>query len=236
MIKKCSVIIDKCRKYMLDWSITMMNLMEKYFTKLKGAVDNLDKESIKAFIDVLSYAYKNDKNIFVMGNGGSALTASHFVCDIAKGVLGKKEKRFKVICLNDNIASIMAYANDMSYEDVFVEQLKNLLQKGDVVIGLSGSGNSKNVVKAVEYANSKEAVTVGLTGYDGGILRKLCMHSVNSNIDDMQISEDIHLMVMHLSMQILNATRGESITEISPQLFHTSEKVFSDKKFISSSF
>ena len=108
-----------------------------------------------------------------------------------------------MVCLNDSIPTMLAYANDVNYEYVFVEQLKNFLNKGDIVIGLSGSGNSKNVLNAIEYANSKNAITIGLTGYDGGFLKKICRYSVNANINDMQISEDIHMMLCHMAYSIL---------------------------------
>lgn len=177
--------------------------IDNYFDRLKETIDKIDRREIESFINILSEALDKDRTIFIMGNGGSALTASHFLCDIAKGVSYGKEKKFKIICLNDNSAIIMAYANDVSYEEIFVEQLKNQFKKGDLVIGISGSGNSKNVVKAIEYANKNGGITVGLTGYLGGKLKEIATHSINSNISDMQISEDIHLMVVHIAMQIL---------------------------------
>jgi len=181
----------------------MKELIENYFDRLKTTIDKLEKREIESFINILSEALDKDRTIFVMGNGGSALTASHFLCDIAKGVSYGKEKKFKIVCLNDNSAIIMAYANDVSYEEIFVEQLKNQFKKGDVVIGVSGSGNSKNVIKAIEYANKNGGITVGLTGYLGGRLKEIANLSVNSNINDMQISEDVHLMVVHIAMQAL---------------------------------
>jgi len=180
----------------------MLNKINDYFDKVKNCIDNVDRNEIKKFIDILSDAKDNGMQIFIMGNGGSAASASHFCCDFNKGVSYQKDNKFKMICLNDNIATVMAYANDVGYEDVFVEQLKNFLRKGDVVIGFSGSGNSKNVLKAVEYANANGAITVGLTGYDGGMLKKIASYSVNANIDDMQVSEDMHMMLIHMLMQI----------------------------------
>ena len=180
----------------------MLNKINDYFDKVKNCIDNVDRNEIKKFIDILSDAKVNGMQIFIMGNGGSAASASHFCCDFNKGVSYQKDNKFKMICLNDNIATVMAYANDVGYEDVFVEQLKNFLRKGDIVIGLSGSGNSKNILKAVEYANANGAITVGLTGYDGGMLKKIASYSVNANIDDMQVSEDMHMMLIHMLMQI----------------------------------
>lgn len=191
----------------------MEKLINNYLERLKDTIDNLDRNEIETFINLLLKAREQGNTVFIMGNGGSASTASHFLCDIAKGTSHSADKRFKVVCLNDNMAIMMAYANDMSYEDVFVEQLKNQLQKDDVVIGISGSGNSKNILKAIDYANKNNALTVGVTGYNGGILKGICAHSVNANIDDMQISEDIHMILVHLTMQIINNTAKEALKE-----------------------
>ena len=176
----------------------MINRINGYLTSLQACIDNLDRAEIESFMKVLLEARDNGKQIFIMGNGGSASTASHFCCDFNKGMSYQQDKKFKMICLNDNVATMLAYANDVSYENVFVEQLKNFLQDGDVVVGISGSGNSKNVLRAIEYANMNGAITVGLTGYDGGILKQIVKCSVNANVNDMQISEDIHMMLCHL--------------------------------------
>ena len=180
--------------------------INNYFNRLKCTLDNLDRDKIENFIQVLNKARMNGNTIFIMGNGGSAATASHFVCDFNKGAsyMHDDKKRFKFICLNDNIATMTAYANDVSYDDVFVEQLKNFLMKDDVVIGISGSGNSPNVVRAVEYANANNGITIGLTGYNGGKLKQISKYSVNANVDDMQISEDIHLILCHMLLKIIN--------------------------------
>ena len=138
-----------------------------------------------------------------MWYGGSASTASHFACDINKGVSYGLEKRFKIIPLTDNFATITAYSNDVGYEDVFVEQLKNFFQKGDIIIGISGSGNSKNVIKAVEFVNNNNGISIGWTGYSGGILKSITHHSINANVMDMQTSEDIHMILVHIIMKVL---------------------------------
>jgi D-sedoheptulose 7-phosphate isomerase len=140
-----------------------------------------------------------------MGNGGSAATASHFACDFNKGAsYGYGDKnRFKFICLNDNMASLMAYANDVGYEEIFVEQLKNFFNPQDVVIGISGSGNSVNILKAIEYANANNGITIALTGYNGGKLKSIAKYGVHVNIDDMQIVEDLHMTMDHLSMKMI---------------------------------
>ena len=177
--------------------------IENYLTKLKNTIDNLKRNEINTFINMLITARDEGRTIFIMGNGGSAATASHFCCDFNKGASYGYDKRFKFICLNDNVATMMAYSNDVAYEDAMVEQLQNFFEPGDYVIGISGSGNSKNVVKAIEYANEHGGTTIGLTGYQGGKLKQICHHSVNMNVDDMQISEDLHMVMDHLSLKII---------------------------------
>lgn len=176
----------------------MISGINGYLEQLKACIDNLDRNEIDNFIKLLLEARNNKKHIFIMGNGGSAATASHFCCDFNKGMSYLKEDKFRMICLNDNVATMLAYANDVSYDNVFVEQLKNFLDEGDVVIGISGSGNSKNVLNAIEYANNNGAVTIGLTGFNGGALKQIAAYSVNADINDMQITEDIHMMICHL--------------------------------------
>jgi D-sedoheptulose 7-phosphate isomerase len=174
-----------------------------YFNNLKKTIDLIEIHQIDNLMNLLINALQKNKQIFIMGNGGSAATASHFVCDFNKGLSWNKQKRFKFICLNDNIPSMTAYANDTSYEDVFVEPLKNLFEKGDLIIGISGSGNSKNVLKAIDWGNVNEGITIGLTGYNGGLLKKTAMHNVHINVDDMQITEDLHMVLDHCMMKIL---------------------------------
>ncbi|GAB1483018.1 SIS domain-containing protein [Treponema sp.] len=177
--------------------------IEAYLTKLKATLDKLSRTELDTFLNLFVDALENDKYIFIMGNGGSGATASHFAGDFNKGLSYKKAKRFKFICLNDNLPTFTAYANDVSYEDIFVEPLKNFLRRGDLVIAISGSGNSPNVLKAIEYANENGAITVGLTGYDGGKLKQLAQHGVHVPIDDMQVTEDIHMVLDHLAYAVL---------------------------------
>ena len=175
-----------------------------YIERLKSALDKLSVEEVRKFAEILQNALENKKMIYFMGNGGSAALASHFVCDFNKGVSFGKAQKFRMVCLNDNKEILMAYSNDVSYEDVFVRQLENYFEAGDVVVGVSGSGNSKNVLKAIEFANANGGVTVGITGYDGGQLKQIAQHSVNANVNDMQLSEDIHLSICHMLMQYFN--------------------------------
>lgn len=179
----------------------MNNFSHDYIEQLKDVLNGFPHDQFKKFIDVMIDAYNNEKQIFVMGNGGSASTASHWVCDINKGCCIDKEKKFKMLCLNDSISTMLAYANDLSYEDVFVEQLKNFFGPGDAVIGISGSGNSVNVIKAIDYANANGGTTVGLCGYSGGKLCQIVDIPILVKIDDMQKVEDIHMIVVHMTMQ-----------------------------------
>ncbi len=182
----------------------MKEAIDNYFNLLKQSVDGLDRSAIESFIDLLLEARKNGNNIYIMGNGGSAATASHFTCDFNKGLSYKKDIRFKMICLNDNIATMLAYSNDLGYENVFEEQLKNFLKKDDVVIGISGSGNSKNILNAVEYANELGAKTVGLTGFDGGKLKDIVDVSIHADINNMQVAEDVHMMICHMLYSVMS--------------------------------
>ncbi len=166
--------------------------------RLLGEVSQAEFDKV---IDVFQAAYVGGKQVFVFGNGGSGSTASHFACDINKGVSYGHDKRFKVICLNDNVPTMLAYANDSSYDDIFVEQLKNFMQAGDLVFGISGSGDSENVLRAVEYARENNAETLGFTGFDGGRLGKVAGLSINVASEDMQKIEDIHLILTHMIMQ-----------------------------------
>ena len=177
--------------------------ISEYFEKLKQTIDLISKDELNQLINILIEAKDDGKTIFVMGNGGSAATASHFCCDFNKGISFGQEKMFKFISLNDNIPTMMAYANDINYDEIFVGPLKNFLQRGDLVIGISGSGNSNNVVKALEYANTKDAFTIGLTGYSGGKVKQICKNNVQIPVDDMQITEDLHLVLDHCIMCIL---------------------------------
>ena len=177
--------------------------IESYFSRLKATVDLVSRQELQTFLDLLLDALERGSQVFIMGNGGSHATASHFVADFNKGLSYGKRRRFRFMGLGDNTATLTAYANDVGYEDVFVEQLRNFLEPGDLVIGISGSGNSRNVVKAVEYANSSGAVTLGLTGYDGGALRRTAHHGVHIPIADMQVTEDLHMVLDHMAYSIL---------------------------------
>ena len=175
-----------------------MNYVKKYLEDLKKNVDLININEIKTVINILEKARDNKNTIFTMGNGGSASTASHFVNGLCQGATIKGKTRFKAIALTDNIPNMLAYANDIGYDYIFVEQLKNILEEDDIVIGLSGSGNSSNIIKGIKYAKRNNAITVGMTGFDGGALKKIVDYSIHIPCDLMEMVEDIHLSVTHL--------------------------------------
>ena len=181
-----------------------MHYFKNYLVELHQALNKIDLKEFDLFLEELSGAFARKSQIFIFGNGGSASTASHFVCDINKGVSFKKTNKFKLICLNDNIPTLLAYANDISFQDIFVEQLKNLFNKEDLVIGLSGSGNSENVLKAIKYANEYDGKTFGICGR-GGKLVEIAQKTLIIQSNDMQKIEDIHLIISHCAMQYLNS-------------------------------
>ncbi len=179
----------------------MKNTIKNYLGNLVTTIQSLNIDEFTNVANVLRAARSNGRQIFIFGNGGSGSTATHFACDINKGVSFGKNERFKVICLNDNIPTMLAYSNDVGYDVVFKEQLENFVKKDDVVIGISGSGNSKNILLAMELAKSKSATTIGITGFMGGKLREISDYSINANFNDMQISEDIHMIWVHIMMK-----------------------------------
>jgi D-sedoheptulose 7-phosphate isomerase len=160
-------------------------------------------EQLDNLASLLARARMEKKTIFTMGNGGSAATASHIAEDIAKGTITEHKPRFRVIGLADSIPSMLAWANDSCYEDIFIEQLKNLMEPGDIVIGISGSGNSENVVRAIKWANANGGLTVGISGYDGGRLMKNARENIHVPSRDMQKVEDLHLMLLHVLFRLL---------------------------------
>lgn len=176
-----------------------------YITALQEMISKINVADINHVAGILLSAYESGKSIYIFGNGGSGTTASHMTGDFIKGVSYGLDKKFRMICLNDNYTTMTAFANDISYDLVFVEPLKNFLQEGDVVIGLSGSGNSRNVVLALEYAKEKNVTVIGFCGYKGGRVKELSDVSVHIPIDSMEVSEDLHLSVLHMIKNIIIA-------------------------------
>ena len=183
----------------MNWSDHINN----YFEQLYHALGELNMDIIKEFVHCIQENIGKDVCVYVFGNGGSGATASHMVGDMNKGVCFGREKRLRFHCLNDNTPTMMAYSNDVSYDCIFEEQLKNFLRPKDIVIGISGSGNSTNVIKAIRYANSLEAKSIGMTGFDGGQLKPLTDLCIHAPIHDMQKVEDIHMIIIHVVMQLL---------------------------------
>ena len=181
--------------------MNMENFARHYLDGLRALLDRFDIETFEAITNILIDSYHSEKSIFIMGNGGSASTASHFAADVNKGCCLDLEKKFKVICLNDNIPTMLALANDLAYEAVFIEQLKNFFKSEDVVIGISGSGNSENVIKAVSYAKENGGRTIGFTGFAGGKLSRIVDIAFIAKVDDMQKIEDLHMIIVHMIMQ-----------------------------------
>jgi len=174
-----------------------------YLTRLSQTIDALDTEAFDRAIGLIRTAWQNDKQIIVFGNGGSALTAQHYVTDWNNAIYLKTGRPFRGVCLAENMGLITAYANDISYNDVFLGQLKPVLSKGDLVIGISGSGNSENVLRPIRYANENGGITLGICGYDGGKLKQIAQHAICADVHDMQLSEDVHLIFGHMTMQTL---------------------------------
>ncbi len=180
--------------------------IQNYINLEIEVLKRLDYKKISDALNVLTDALKNERVIYIFGNGGSAATASHYQNDFNKGISEYTEKKFRFYCLSDNVATITAIANDISYDEIYRQQLKGRLSKNDIVIAISGSGNSKNVINAVDYAKSVGTYVIGLTGYNGGILGKLADLHLHADINSMQITEDIHMILDHLMMSILYKT------------------------------
>lgn len=175
-----------------------------YFQLEMETIRRLDVDAINLAMNAIADARDRGAVIYTMGNGGSAATASHFVCDFSKGAseaLGGEKFHFH--CLSDNIPIFSAIANDIGYEDVFLFQLEKTLGPEDLVIAISGSGNSENIIRAVKYARSIGAPVIGVTGYSGGRLKELADYSMHVPLNDMQVTEDIHMMFDHMMLRVL---------------------------------
>ena len=171
---------------------------ESYFSLLARSLSDLTMQDVDNIAAILFRAYEQNGTTFIFGNGGSASLASHFVCDLSKGTTcGTDRKRFRAIALTDNIPALTAWANDSGYDDIFAEQLRNLIQPRDIAFAISCSGNSRNVLKALEVARAAGATTIGLGGFEGGKMRALCDTCLIIPSENMQIIEDLHLSVAH---------------------------------------
>src|SRR5262245_44475673 len=184
---------------------TVWNGLDHYLNDFTELLKKVDPKQVQTMVDLLTEAYVNDKHVFIIGNGGSGANASHLCEDLGKGTLHdfEKQKRLKIMSLTDNTPYILAWGNDLSYDRVFVEQLKNFAQPGALLIAISGSGNSANVLRAVEWANEHGMRTFGVTGYDGGKLRKAAHGSLNVPSFNMGAVEAAHSVLFHYLLDTL---------------------------------
>lgn len=193
---------------------SIKEFIQEYINEVKAALDTLDVGKINQAIKMILQAYEKGSRVFILGNGGSASTASHMACDLGKGTLlrfyDNKEKRLRVMSLSDNVALLTAYSNDLSFDHAFVQQLRNLVEKNDLVIVLSGSGNSRNLVKAIKYARSEGAKTIGILGFkNGGKLAEMVDCSIIVQSSHYGPVEDIHLVMNHLLASCLAKIKRE---------------------------
>jgi D-sedoheptulose 7-phosphate isomerase len=175
----------------------------QFLDRVGDELRKLDPEPLARLADEIFVRYRDGGTVFVIGNGGSGSNATHFAADTGKNCLDRKYiddehvKRLRIVSLTDNVASLLAWANDEGFERIFVEQLKNLARPGDLLVAISGSGNSPNVLRAVEWANAHGVTTFGCTGYSGGKLRQIANHCLHVALDDMGVVESIHLTAFH---------------------------------------
>ena len=182
--------------------------IESYINREIEVLRSLDKQAINDAMNLLAETFAARKVVYIFGNGGSAATASHFVNDFNKGVYERTDMQPRFICLNDNTSTLTAIANDIGYDEVFRFQLRGRVAPGDLIIAISGSGNSPNVVNAVEYAKSLGNKVIGITGYSGGKLLALSDVSLHAPVNNMQIAEDMHMIFDHLMMCVFCETSG----------------------------
>jgi D-sedoheptulose 7-phosphate isomerase len=177
--------------------------IQRYLEEVQYTLGALPLERVRDVIDVLLSANYVGSTVFTLGNGGSAATASHFACDLAKGTITPGRPRFRVMALTDNVPLMTAWSNDVAYDDVFADQLSGLIGRGDVVVAFSGSGNSPNVLRAVELARRMGGITIGFSGFAGGRLSTLVDVAVVVPCDCMEQIEDVHLTLCHLICTVL---------------------------------
>jgi D-sedoheptulose 7-phosphate isomerase len=175
-----------------------MTFPESYRASMLEAIQTIDIEKVNRAIEWFRDARAEGRRIFVCGNGGSASTASHFACDVVKGASFGRPSRFRIMSLTDQLATLTAYANDVGYDSVFVEQLKNFAEPGDLFMAISGSGNSPNVLRAMEYADAAGCKTIALTGRDGGKLAPMAQLSIQVPVAHMGRIEEAHMVVCHM--------------------------------------
>lgn len=186
--------------------MTTLFSIPSYFEELASTMSQLPVRELENLVRVFLCTYDAGRAVFLFGNGGSAALASHMACDLGKGAAPSCGKRLRVVALTDNVPLLTAWANDTCYENIFSEQLANLIEPGDLAFAISGSGNSPNVIGALEFARRAGAVTAGITGFQGGRMKLLCDVCAVVPCENMQIIEDLHLSISHA---IFRALRGE---------------------------
>lgn len=181
----------------------LREMIEHYLESEIDILKKLDTEAVQKVVKAFEEAYERESAIYVFGNGGSAGTASHMANDFNKGISEYTEKKFRFQCLNDNIPTMLAVANDIGYDDVFSFQLKNKVREKDLVIGISGSGNSENVIRALDCAKEQGAITMGIVGYHGGKVADIADIVFHVPLCNMQIVEDVHMILNHMVMSVV---------------------------------
>jgi len=184
------------------------SFIRQYLFQVTTLLTECPIDEVLDVLDVLARARERERTIFTFGNGGSAAAASHLACDLSKGTIDNGRKRFRVVCLSDSVPLMTAWANDAEYAAIFAEQLYPLLEPEDVAIGISGSGDSENVIRAIELAELRGAITVGLTGFDGGRLARAAQVAVTVPSTNMQQIEDAHMILIHLMTTFLRLDRA----------------------------
>ena len=199
---------------MIKIALYLMGTTENYLAELRRASEEIDLAELSGITEVLKKAYDNNRSIFIIGNGGSASTATHFACDLGKGAMGSlydsDKKRFRVCSLTDNCSTMTAIGNDISYEDIFSQQLRNLALAEDVLIALTASGNSPNILRAIDYANSKGLVTIGFLGFDGGKAAEKLPYKIIVRSNNYGVVEDLHLTLEHIICENLKEKLNSS--------------------------
>ena len=192
----------------MAFNLVSTDYVRSYLGKLETLLKTIDPKEVSRVGELLTAARAEGRQVFLCGNGGSAALASHMAVDLGKGCSRNREKRFRVLSLTDNVPWMTALSNDVSYDDVFVEQLKNYAEKGDLLIAVSGSGNSKNVLKAIQYANQVGCLTVGISGFAGGKLKDMVTHHVHVKAEHMGLIEDAQLIIGHMLVYGFMDTEG----------------------------
>jgi D-sedoheptulose 7-phosphate isomerase len=179
------------------------NHYKGYFNQVSDTLTKIDVSELESVAKSITGCYNREGVIYIFGNGGSSATASHVAGDYLKGITFGMDKRLRIICLSDNTPGLMAIANDISYDDIFVEQLRSFIKPGDLVIGISGSGNSENVLKALRLAKDKRVETIALVGFSGGKAKAIADVCIHIPVNDMEMTEDLHMLCFHAIKQNL---------------------------------